>query len=115
MVNSSYRAQSVSGNGTNGTVSGNGADGYGGSGVDFGFLGVLGNTLKSLIENIGKAIVDIVAGISSVIAEVVENVPTVFADFVGAVFGWLPPELQALVSLAVVAMVSYGLIKLIRG
>ena len=94
------------------TVSGNSS---GGSGINFGFLGTLGSTLKSLIENIGTAIVDVITGISTVIAEVVTNIPTVFGDFVGAVLGWLPPELQALISLSVVAMVTFGIIKLIRG
>lgn len=104
-----FRSDTVSGNTVSGNSSGDG------SGISFGFLGSLGQTLKSLIENIGKAIVDIITGISSVIAEIVTNIPTVFGDFVGAVLGWLPPELQALISLSVIAMITYGLIKLIRG
>lgn len=104
-----FRSDTVSGNSVSGNSSGEG------SGISFGFLGTLGQTLKSLIENIGKAIVDIITGISSVIAEIVTNIPTVFGDFVGAVLGWLPPELQALISLSVIAMITYGLIKLIRG
>lgn len=104
-------SDTVSGNDT-GTVSGNNT---GGSGINFGFLGSLGSTLKSLIENIGKAIVDVITGITTVLAEVIENVPKVFGDFIGAILNWLPPELQALISLSVVAMVTYGIIKLIRG
>lgn len=95
-----------------------GGGGSGGSGSDaniFDFLSDLGAVLGNLIKNLGKAITDIIEGISEVITGLMESIPVVFNDFLGALIGWLPPELRLLISLTISAMVLVGLIHLFKG
>lgn len=102
---------SVSGN----TVSGNGAGSEGGIGSIFGWLGDLGQVIGDLIKNLGEAIKNIVIGISDLITSIVTDLPTMFFDFVGAFFGWMPPEWSTLLSLSLAAMLIFGIIKIFRG
>lgn len=97
------------------TVSGNGAGSAGGVGNIFGFLSQIGKVIGELIKNIGQVLADILEGIVSVVSSLVESIPTVFGEFMGALIGWLPPELQALITLSITAMIIVGLIKLFRG
>lgn len=97
------------------TVSGNGAGSSGGVGNIFGFLSQIGKVIGELIKNIGQVLADILEGIVSVVSSLVESIPTVFGEFMGALIGWLPPELQALITLSITAMIIVGLIKLFRG
>lgn len=102
---------SMSGN----SVSGNGSGESGGIGSIFGFLSQIGHVIGDLIKNIGQVLADIVEGIASVVSDLLESIPTVFGDFMGALIGWLPQELQALITLSITAMIIVGLIKLFRG
>lgn len=102
---------SVSGN----TVSGNGTGSEGGIGSIFGWLGDLGQVIGDLIKNLGEAIKNIVIGISDLITSIVTDLPTMFFDFVGAFFGWMPPEWSTLLSLSLAAMLIFGIIKIFRG
>lgn len=97
------------------TVSGNGAGSAGGVGNIFGFLSQIGKVIGDLIKNIGEVLADILEGIVSVVSSLVESIPTVFGEFMGALIGWLPAELQALITLSITAMIIVGLIKLFRG
>lgn len=97
---------------------GGGSGGSGGSGDSdniFDFLSKIGEVLGSLIKNLGNVLADLVAGIGSIISSLIESIPTVFSDFLGALIGWLPSELQALISLSITAMIIIGLIKLFKG
>lgn len=102
---------SVSGN----TVSGNGTGSEGGIGSIFGWLGDLGQVIGDLIKNLGEAIKNIVIGISDLITSIVTDLPTMFFDFIGAFFGWMPPEWTSLLSLSLAAMLIFGIIKIFRG
>lgn len=95
------------------TVSGNGI--HGGVNNIFDFLTAIGDVLGNLIKNIGNVLADIVEGIASIVSNLLESIPTVFGDFMGALIGWLPEELRALIMLSITAMIIVGLIKLFRG
>lgn len=103
---------SVSGNGT---VSGNEIQDGGGLGNIFSFLSQIGDVLGSLIKNVGHVLAELVSGISETISALLEGIPTVFGDFMGALLGWLPEELRALITLGISAMIIVGVIKLFRG
>lgn len=103
---------SVSGNGT---VSGNDIQDGGGVGNIFSFLSQIGDVLGSLIKNVGHVLAELVSGISETISALLEGIPTVFGDFMGALLGWLPEELRALITLGISAMIIVGVIKLFRG
>lgn len=103
---------SVSGNGT---VSGNEIQDGGGVGNIFSFLSQIGDVLGSLIKNVGHVLAELVSGISETISALLEGIPTVFGDFMGALLGWLPEELRALITLGISAMIIVGVIKLFRG
>lgn len=102
-----------------GSVSGNSVSdndiGSGGSVWDFSWISTIGQTLGNLISNLGSAISNLIRGIAEVLEGLVETIPTVFGDFIGMLLGWLPPELRALVTLGFVAMIMFGLVKVIRG
>lgn len=68
-----------------------------------------------MISNLGSAISNLIRGIAEVLEGLGETIPTVFGDFIGMLLGWLPPELRALVTLGFVAMIMFGLVKVIRG
>lgn len=89
--------------------------GFGGSVWDFSWISSIGQTLGNLISNLGSAISNLIRGIAEVLEGLVETIPTVFGDFIGMLLGWLPPELRALVTLGFVAMIMFGLVKVIRG
>lgn len=115
-INNNHNINLGGGSGLSGnTVSGNGSGSSGGIGGIFDFLSQIGDFLGSLIKNIGNVLADIVTGIGSVVSSLLEVIPTVFNDFLGGVLGWLPPELRALVTLSISAMIIVGLIKLFRG
>lgn len=99
------------------TVSGNSPGEGSGNGISniFGFLSQIGEILGDFIKNIGEVLADVLEGIASVVTGLVESLPTVFGDFMGALIGWLPTELQALITLSITAMIIVGLIKLFRG
>lgn len=96
------------------TVSGNGS-GENGSGGIFDFLGQIGHTIGNFVKNIGQVLADIVTGLGEVVSSLLESIPTIFGDFLGALIGWLPAELRALITLSITAMILVGLIKLFRG
>ena len=103
----------LSGNGIgSGTVSGNGT---GGSGNFFNWLGELGQVLGNLIKNLGEALLHIIEGITDLIQSIIEGLPTMFFDFLGAIFGWLPDEWVSLMSLSLVCMLIFGIVKIFRG
>ena len=115
-INNNHNINLGGGSGLSGnTVSGNGSGTSGGIGGIFDFLSQIGDFLGSLIKNIGNVLADIVTGIGSVVSSLLKVIPTVFNDFLGGVLGWLPPELRALVTLSISAMIIVGLIKLFRG
>lgn len=115
-INNNHNINLGGGKGLSGnTVSGNGSGSSGGIGGIFDFLSQIGDFLGSLIKNIGNVLADIVTGIGSVIGSLLQGIPTVFNDFLGGVLGWLPPELKALITLSISAMIIVGLIKLLRG
>lgn len=96
---------------------GGGSGGSGGSdntGI-WDFLSQIGQALGSLIKNLGNVLAELVQGISEVISSLLEAIPNVFNEFLGGVLGWLPPELRALITLAISAMVIVGLIKMFKG
>lgn len=100
---------------------GGGSGGSGGSGSGdgetgiFDFLSKIGEVLGNLIKNLGNVLSELVEGIASTITALFESIPTVFGDFLGALLGWLPAELRALITLSISAIVIVGLIKLFRG
>lgn len=100
--------------GGNGGGSGGNGNGSGETNI-FDFLSDLGAVLGNLIKNLGKALTELIQGISEVITGLVESIPIVFSDFLGAVIGWMPTELRALLSLFISAMVIVGLVKLFKG
>ena len=97
---------------------GSGGGGSGGGDDDIGifdFLSRIGQVIGNLIKNLGNILAELVEGISTVVSSLLESIPTVFNDFLGGILGWLPPELRALLTLAISAMVIVGLIKMFRG
>lgn len=97
------------------SVSGNGTGSSGGIGSIFGWLGDLGQVLGDLIKNLGEALKNVLKGISDLITSIVTDLPTMFFDFIGAFFGWMPPEWSSLLSLSLAAMLIFGIIKIFRG
>ena len=108
----SVSGNGISGNGSGGTVSGNGS---GTSGNIFDWLGDIGQVLGNLIKNLGEALLHVIQGITDLIESIVVGLPTMFFEFIGAVFGWLPEEWVSLLSLSLVCMLTYGIIKIFRG
>lgn len=106
----------------NNVPSGNGGDNGGGSGGSggsgdlgiFDFLSRIGEVLGNLIKNLGNVLAELIEGISETITTLFESIPTVFSTFLQGVVGWLPPELLALLTLSISAMVIVGLIKMFR-
>ena len=98
---------------------GGGSGGGGSGGIDdigiFDFLSRIGAVIGNLIKNLGNILAELVEGISTVVSSLLESIPTVFNDFLGSILGWLPPELRALLTLAISAMVIVGLIKMFKG
>lgn len=100
--------------------SGGGGSGGNGSGSDdslgvFDFLSRIGQALGNLIKNLGNVLAELVEAIAEIVSSLVESIPTVFGTFIELLLGWLPVELRALITLAIVSMVLVGLIKLFRG
>lgn len=96
---------------------GSGESGSSGSGDTniFDWLSRIGSVLGNLIKNLGNVLAELVESIASVISNLFESIPTIFNDFLGGVIGWLPPELRALITLSISAMVIVGLIKMFKG
>lgn len=95
-----------------GTVSGNGS---GSSGNIFGWLSKLGDVLGNFIKNIGELIVKLVDSIANIITSITDKLPNLFTPLLKYIFEWLPDDYQALIGLAIVAMVTVGIIKVIKG
>lgn len=106
-------------NNNNGSGGGGSGGGGSGSGDDstgiFDFLSKIGQVLGNLIKNLGSVLTDLIEGIAETISGLFESIPTIFGDFLGALLGWLPDELQALIILGISAMIIVGLIKVFRG
>lgn len=103
----------------------NGGDNGGGSGGDngggssgsniFDFLSDIGAVLGNLIKNLGNVLTELISGVAEIITGLFEAIPTIFGDFLGALLGWLPEEIRALIILGITAMIIVGIIKVIRG
>lgn len=108
---------------TNNNNNGSGGGGSGGNGSGseddstgiFDFLSKIGQVLGNLIKNLGSVLTDLIEGIAETISGLFESIPMIFGDFLGALLGWLPDELQALIILGISAMIIVGLIKVFRG
>ena len=96
------------GGGSSGTVSGNGIGGI------FDFLGTIGSLIGDLISGIGQALVGILEGITSAVQVVVEGIPNVLEPLLSFVFGGLPEEIKALMTLGISAVLLIAVVKAIR-
>lgn len=104
---------SVSDNGLNGgTVSGNG--GQGSIGNIFEWIGNLGNVIANLIKNVGEMIVNAFQGVIEAVTTILNGIPNILTPIIEFVFGGLPDELQALISLGITCIIFVGIIKVIK-
>ena len=101
---------SVSGNGT---VSGNVVSN--GVGDIFSFLSGIGQSLASLVKNLGKALTELLDALISIIDDILVKIPNVLSGLLEIVFGGLPDEIKAVILMGIVLMVTFGIIKVIRG
>lgn len=104
-----------SGGGDNGGGSGGGSGGSGGSteGI-FDFLSKIGEVIGNLIANLGNVLAEILRGISELVSSVMETMPTFLTPLLHFVFGFLPPEIQAVIYLAIVGMLIVGLLNFLK-
>lgn len=101
----------VSGNGFNGgSVSGNGS----GNGGFFDWISDIGDVIGNFIKNVGELIADVVRGISETITTIMSTIPNLLSSIVEFVYGGLPEELKALVTLGITAVVLVSVIKILR-
>lgn len=98
---------SLSGN----SVSGNGNSSSGGF---FDWISDIGDVIGNFIKNVGQLIADVVRGISETITTVMENIPNLLSTIVEFVYGGLPDELKALVTLGITSVVLVSVIKILR-
>lgn len=114
ITNTNNDNHSTSGGGGSGGDNGGGS-GSGDSDVGiFDFLSRIGAVLGNLIKNLGDTLAELIEGIAEVVSTLFESIPTVFGDFLGALLGWLPEELRALIMLGISAMIIVGLIKMFK-
>lgn len=106
----SLSGNSVSGNGT---VSGNAVSN--GVGDIFSFLSGIGQSLASLVKNLGKALTELLDALISIIDDILVKIPNVLTSLLEIVFGGLPDEIKAVIMMGIVLMVTFGIIKVIRG
>lgn len=101
--------------------SGGAGGGSGGSGGDSGDLGIfdflsrIGQVLGNLIKNLGNVLAELVEGLAETVNSLFASIPQVFSAFMEGVFGWLPSELLALITLGISAMILVGIIKIFKG
>lgn len=106
-ININLGIPTISGN----TVSGNGS---GGSGGVFDWISKIGSVIGDFIKNVGELLADVIKGISETITTVMEDVPTILSTIVNFVYGGLPDELKALVTLGLTCVVLVSVIKILR-
>lgn len=107
-----FTVPSLSGNGTSsgGTVSGNGS----GSNNFFDWLGNLGSIIGNLIKGIGEALVGIFEGVAEAVTTIMESIPNILSPLMEFVFGGLPDEIKALMTLGITCVIFVGVIKAIK-
>lgn len=104
---------STSGNGINGgSVSGNG--GSGSIGNIFDWLGNLGNVIASLVKNVGEMIVNALEGVVEAVTTILRSIPNILSPIIEFVFGGLPEEVQALITLGITCIIFVGIIKVLK-
>lgn len=94
-----------------GTVSGNGASGSGGI---FDWISNIGSVIGDFIKNVGQLLADAISGITEAIQAILETIPNILSSLVEFVYGGLPEELKALVTLGIIAVVFVSVIKILR-
>lgn len=114
------------GGGDSGGGSGSGDDDSGSIGDIFGWLKQLGSAIGSLIKGLGEFLAEVIEGLSEAITELLsaissllqsltQDLPSQFFDFLGALFSWMPAEWTTLLSYSLIAMIIWGIVKMIRG
>lgn len=106
-ININFGFPSISGN----SVSGNGNSSSGGF---FDWISDIGDVIGNFIKNVGQLIADVVTGISETITTVMANIPNLLSTIVEFVYGGLPDELKALVTLGITSVVLVSVIKILR-
>lgn len=106
--NFDFSSLGLSGN----TVSGNGS---GGSGGIFDWLGSVGKTLGNLIKGLGELISNLLEGIVETVTTVLSSLPNILTPLIEFVFGGLPEELQAMITLGITCVIMVAVIKAIKG
>lgn len=95
------------------SVSGNG--GSGSSGGIFDWLGSIGKTLGNLIKGLGELISNLFEGIVETVTTVLQAIPNILTPLISYIFGGLPEELQAVLTLGITCVVMIAVIKAIKG
>lgn len=98
---------SLSGN----TVSGNGS---GSSGGIFDWISNIGGVIGDFIKNVGQLIADVIKGLTETITTVLADIPNIISSLVEFVYGGLPDELKAIVTLGITTVIFVGVIKMMR-
>lgn len=101
----------LSGNSSgSGTVSGNGN----GSGGIFDWISDIGCVIGEFIKNVGSLIADVINGITETITTILADIPNIISVLVEFVYGGLPDELKAIVTLGITTVIFVGVIKMMR-
>lgn len=109
--NISFNVPGLSGNGIgNGTVSGNGT----GTGGIFDWISDIGGVIGEFIKNVGSLIADVIKGITETITTILADIPNIISVLVEFVYGGLPDELKAIVTLGITTVIFVGVIKMMR-
>lgn len=100
-----------------GTTSGNTVSGneiQNGTNNIFEFISDVGKILGELIKNVGNFLKEILEGITEAITAILEDIPQIIAPLIEFVFGGLPAELKALVTLGITCVILIGVIKALK-
>lgn len=97
-----------------GSDGGGSGDGDSGTGI-FDLLKGLGKVIADFIKGLVAVITEVIGAIGEAIASITSVLPNTISSLLGIVFDFLPPEITALISLGIVAMVTVGIIKLFKG
>ena len=109
--NINFNVPGLSGNGTgSGSVSGNGN----GSSNIFDWISDIGSVIGDFIKNVGELIADVVKGITETITTILADIPNIISVLVEFVYGGLPDELKAIVTLGITTVIFVGVIKMMR-